>query len=181
MLALGFHFRRRRAARLPISLSGLSIVSGDKSKMSQLHDSSSKTEEEFSAMMRGELVARDPLEDVWSAFLLLSQFGREDGSGGVDVRAGIEVKHKGGSSAKSQVQGGKDGCLNASDYECHDGMEEWAPITLQGVHRACKMFDVRLSKEELACMMGSGAGAHGGVGVMDLPRFIRIMQRSPWY
>ena len=112
---------------------------------------------EFSAMMKGEETAHGPLEDVWSAYRVLSRLGRAE-------------------AAAADWHADWPGAAGAAGAGAAAG--EWAPITLEGLQRACRRFDVRLGDEELRYMVGEGGGSGGGVG---LRRFAQMMGRSPWF
>ena len=51
-------------------------------------------------------------------------------------------------------------------------------VTLGGLRRACRRFDVRLSEDELRLMMEDSVAAGGA---MDARGFLLIMGESPWF
>ena len=110
--------------------------------------SQSITLEEFTALMKGELISSDPLEGVWAAFSTLS---------------------RGEVAAPGEWLGG-------AGAEWGDGS---GVITLDGLRRAVREFDVPMSEEELRFMMAE-ADRDGG-GSIDRDEFMNIVARAPWY
>jgi Ca2+-binding EF-hand superfamily protein len=137
MFALGFQ---------PTSLAG---DGGSKRRGSLLNAISENgqaiTLEEFTLLMKGELIGNSPLEGIWSAFTTLSQ-----------------------------------DCQNAAGLVQVSGEEEgWGFVTLNGLRRACREYDVRLTEEELVCMM-EDVDADGD-GTVDKEEFLNIMRHAPWF
>lgn len=129
--------------------------------------SGSVTLKEFSALMKGEADGSDPMRDVWAAFHVLSRLCRQhhSASGGRAAAGG------------SNVEGDGSGCCGGGSAG------EWAPVSLEGLRWACQQFEVRLSEEELSCMVKELGGGGGGLkgGVVTLWQFAQIMGRSPWF
>ena len=94
-------------------------------------------------------MGRSPLEEIWAAFSVLSQ-AESLGLGWV-------------APPVSKTEDGAD----------------WGHVTLEGLRRACKEFDVRMSEQELA-FMHKEADADGG-GTVDRSEFMLIMDHSPWF
>ncbi len=107
------------------------------------------TLDEFTAMMTGEVVGLGPLEAIWSAFCALS---RSDNL--------------------------SDGLAALSESYCK-GDDGWGTVSIHGLKRACKEFDVKLTDEELQCMISETDS--DGNGVVDRKEFMRIMKNAPWF
>jgi Ca2+-binding EF-hand superfamily protein len=103
--------------------------------------------EEFTLLMKGELICSSPLEEIWAAFSTLSE--------------------------DSSVAAGK---LPGEDA---GGQEGWGSVTLDGLRRACREFDVRLTEDELICMMEEVDV--DGDGSIDKEEFLNIMRNAPWF
>ena len=104
---------------------------------------------EFTALMKGELMGRSPLQEIWAAFSVLS---RAESLGEGWVAPPVSTEASGA---------------------------DWGDVTLEGLRRACKKFDVRMSERELA-FMHKEADIDGG-GTVDQAEFMRIMDNSPWF
>ena len=109
----------------------------------------SLTLDEFTALMKGEIMIASPLDAIWAAFSELSQNGDEN-----DGPASVTKQSK-----KSKVP--KD------------------VVTLDGLKRACQVYDVKLSEQELKEMMDE-ADEDGG-GYVDRNEFMNIMHNTPWF
>ena len=116
-----------------------------------LDGSNTVTIEEFTLLMKGELTGRGPLEEIWAAFSVLS-------------RADTVLTPGWTAPGVSQTQ---------------SGHEDWGRVTLDGLRRACREFDVRLTEAELTMMMGEVDS--DGDGSIDREEFMRIMDRAPWF
>jgi Ca2+-binding EF-hand superfamily protein len=104
---------------------------------------------EFTSLMKGELMGRSPLEEIWAAFSVLSK---------------DETLHEGWvAPPASATKSGTD----------------WGKVTLEGLRRACKEFDVRMSEQELEYMHKEADVDSGGS--VDKNEFMRIMDNSPWF
>jgi Ca2+-binding EF-hand superfamily protein len=107
------------------------------------------TIDDFTALMKGELVARGPLEEIWAAFSVLSN---------------------------------KDTVLTpgwtAPEAPSSEG-EDWGRVTLDGLRRACREFDIHLVEAELQMMMDEVDADKDGF--IDREEFMRIMDWSPWF
>jgi centrin-3 len=57
--------------------------------------------------------------------------------------------------------------------------EGWGSVTLEGLRRACREYDVRLTEEELVCMMEEVD--IDGDGTVDKEEFLNIMRHAPWF
>ena len=106
------------------------------------------TVEEFTAMMKGELMIANPLETIWAAFTALSLAGEH---------AGIHkpVLNQGCSSQRGTL------------------------VTLEGLKRACREYDVVMSDGELKVMMDEIDT--NGSGTVDREEFMQIMHNTPWF
>jgi calmodulin len=104
---------------------------------------------EFTSLMKGELLGSGPLEEIWAAFSVLSKAETLD-VGWV-------------APPVSKTQNG----------------EEWGHVTPEGLRRACKEFDVRLTDQELAFMLQEADMDSGGT--VDRAEFVRIMDNAPWF
>jgi Ca2+-binding EF-hand superfamily protein len=147
MFALGFQPSGRRMGssfqkkRQGLSETLLDRIDSDGSRSISLP--------EFTSLMKGELMGRGPLEEIWAAFSVLSK-AETLGSGWVAPP------------------------VSKTEYG-----EEWGHVTLDGLRRACKEFDVRMSEKELAFMLKE-ADVDGSMTV-DRAEFMRIMDNSPWF
>ena len=111
--------------------------------------SKSITLEEFTALMQGDLTCNGPLDQIWTAFSVLSQ------------------------TDKSLAEGGTAPGKSAS------AKEEYGSVTLDGLKRACREFNIRMSGEELRFMMEEvDTDKNGSV---DRDEFMSIMYRAPWF
>jgi centrin-1 len=102
--------------------------SGNDAKQSQ-----PLTLDEFTALMKGEIMIASPLDAIWAAFSELSQSGAE-----------------------------MEGSAAVSEQSCRKKKEPMDVVTLDGLKRACLEFDVKLSDEELKDMMDEADGDGGG-------------------
>ncbi len=112
----------------------------------------SLTLDEFTALMKGEIMIASPLDAIWAAFSALSQGSAE-----------------------------KEGISASSEQSRRKGKEPLPAdvVTLDGLRRACQEYNVRLSDEELKSMMDE-ADSDGG-GYVDRHEFMSIMQNTPWF
>ena len=55
----------------------------------------------------------------------------------------------------------------------------WGIVTLEGLRRACREFDVRMNETELAFMMQEADSDNDGS--VNKAEFMRIMENSPWF
>ena len=150
MLALGF----KTSNHIQAAGSSQNILKSDMdSDLKKIDRDGSKTItlDEFTAMMTGEVMGIGPLEALWSAFSALTC---TDGVGNNLAASAISE----GSSRD------KDG---------------WGTISLDGLRRACKIFDVKLSEEELQYMISETD--IDGNGVVDKEEFMLIMANAPWF
>jgi centrin-3 len=151
MLALGF----KPSSRLRKSGSSTNLLKVDlqkaQSDLEKIDRDGSKTItlDEFTAMMTGEVVGLGPLEAIWSAFCALS-------------------------CADSLKEG-----LAAISKSCSKGEDGWGTVSIHGLKRACKEFDIKLTDEELHCMISETDT--DGNGVVDKSEFMRIMKNAPWF
>ncbi len=104
---------------------------------------------EFTSLMKGELFGRGPLEEIWAAFSVLS---------------------------KAETLGV--GWVAPPVSKTGHG-EEWGQVSMEGLRRACKEFDVRLSEKELTFMLKE-ADVDGSKTV-DRAEFMLIMDNAPWF
>ena len=104
---------------------------------------------EFTSLMKGELMGRSPLEEIWAAFSVLS-------------------------TAETLGEG-----WTAPPVSKTESGTDWGNVTLEGLRRACKEFDVRMSERELSFMHKEADVDHGGS--VDRAEFMRIMDNSPWF
>ena len=147
MFALGFQpSGRGRSARYQRKPTGqgqslLDTIDSDGSRSISLT--------EFTSLMKGELMGRSPLEEIWAAFSVLS---RAETLGEGWVVPPVSTTESG---------------------------TEWGKVTLEGLRRACKKFDVRMNDRELE-FMHKEADIDGG-GTVDRAEFMRIMDNSPWF
>ncbi len=132
MFALGFQ---------PASERNCDRISGQESRQVTLND--------FTSMMKGEMMITSPLDAIWAAFASLSS---ENNGDQVPATA----------SEKKQVS-------------C-DG---WGTVTIEGLRRACREFNILMSDEELKDMMGAADMDSGGT--VDREEFMRIMHHAPWF
>jgi Ca2+-binding EF-hand superfamily protein len=65
---------------------------------------------------------------------------------------------------------------SAMSQECNDG---WGTVSIDGLRRACKTFDVKLSEDELQYMI-SETDTNGN-GTVEKEEFMRIMENAPWF
>jgi centrin-3 len=103
--------------------------------------------EEFTLLMKGELIGSSPLEGIWSAFSTLSQ--------------------------DSQAAEGQQPWAAAGERE------SWGSVTLEGLRRACREYDVKLTEDELVCMMEEVD--IDGDGAVDKEEFLNVMRNAPWF
>jgi Ca2+-binding EF-hand superfamily protein len=103
--------------------------------------------EEFTLLMKGELIGSSPLEEIWAAFSTLS-----------------EDSHVAAGRLPEPDAGGRVG---------------WGMVTLEGLRRACREYDVRLTEDELRCMMEEVDA--DGDGTVDKEEFLNIMRNAPWF
>ena len=108
---------------------------------------------EFTSLMKGELSGRGPLEEIWAAFSMLSS------SETLDFEQGW--------------------MLPPVSNALSDKGDGWGIVTLEGLRRACREFDVRMSERELAFMMQEADSDNDGS--VDKAEFMRIMENSPWF
>jgi Ca2+-binding EF-hand superfamily protein len=59
------------------------------------------------------------------------------------------------------------------------GDDGWGVISIDGLRRACKMFDVKLSEDELQYMF-SEIDTNGD-GTVDRMEFMRVVKNAPWF
>jgi Ca2+-binding EF-hand superfamily protein len=111
------------------------------------------TLDEFTAMMKGGQMGHGPLDAIWEAFTTLSQVGAKAELAG----------------PQSEKQG--EDCISSDD--------DWGVVTLEGLRLACHQYDVRVSEEELQCLMDE-TDVDGG-GSIDRDEFMRIMYHAPWF
>jgi Ca2+-binding EF-hand superfamily protein len=104
---------------------------------------------EFTSLMKGELTGHGPLEEIWAAFSMLSRSESLE-EGWMATPVSQEVR-----------------------------VEEWGVVTLEGLRRACREFDVRMSEGELVFMMQEADSDSDGS--IDKSEFMRIMENSPWF
>ncbi len=149
MFALGFQ-PSESVHRKTLSLDGKKQHPGSK-LLDQIDSDGSQSISltEFTSLMKGELTGRGPLEEIWAAFSVLSSTGTLEEGWTAPVEE--HAQHADG----------------------------WGTVTLDGLRRACKEFDVRMSEEELKYMMEE-ADSDGG-GTVDKAEFMRIMENSPWF
>ena len=105
--------------------------------------------DEFAALMKGELTSHSPLEEIWAAFAVLSK-------GDTSLAAGW--------SAPSTSTSSK---------------EEWGRVNLDGLRRACRKFNFKVSEEELREMMGEVDRDRNGS--VDKEEFMHIMDKALWF
>ncbi len=115
-------------------------------------ESQSLTLDEFTALMKGEIMIASPLDAIWAAFSELSQSGAE-----------------------------MEGSAAVSEQSCRKKKEPMVRdvVTLDGLKRACLQFDVKLSDQELKEMMDEADGDGGGY--VDRNEFMSIMHNTPWF
>jgi Ca2+-binding EF-hand superfamily protein len=103
------------------------------------------TLEEFTSLMKGELMIASPLDTIWAAFAALSY-----------------CDEQGELQQKPVSRTGRN-----------------ALVTLDGLKRACRDYDVMLSDEELKIMMDEIDTNHSGT--VERKEFMRIMHNAPWF
>jgi Ca2+-binding EF-hand superfamily protein len=145
MLALGFkpskHILKSGSSQnLDLTLD-MEKIDKDKSKTITL--------DEFTAMMKGDVMGLGPLEAIWTAFSALSL-----------------SEHLGNGLA----------ALSESRSMGHD---DWGTVSIEGLRRACKQYDVKLTEEELQYMMSETD--LDGDGSVDKEEFMLIMKKAPWF
>ena len=194
MFALGFHppersgaarRKRKRALKQGAAangdLSSNSRLGGSVNKLGSVEslgstgsmdslDNTTVTLGEFTAMMKGELMGRGPLDAIWEAFTALSHEGATLKGAPADPahRSRTEIQ----SSMPSAV-----GVMGKADKNNSD--DDWGVVTLEGLRLACQRYDVRVSEEELRCLMDETDV--DGDGSINREEFMRIMYNSPWF
>jgi Ca2+-binding EF-hand superfamily protein len=145
MLALGFkpskHIQKSSSYQNLDSALDMEKIDRDKSKTITL--------DEFTAMMKGEVMGLGPLEAIWTAFSALSCSD--------DLSNGLAV-------------------LSETRSSGNDG---WGTVSIEGLRRACRHFDVKLTEDELQYMMIETD--LDGDGSVDREEFMRIMKKAPWF
>jgi centrin-1 len=91
------------------------------------------TLDEFTALMKGEIMMASPLDVIWAAF-----------------------------SALSRSSADMEGSATVSEQSCKKETEPRDVVTLDGLRRACQEYDVKLSDEELKEMMDETDKDGGG-------------------
>jgi Ca2+-binding EF-hand superfamily protein len=127
--------------------------SSNRIKGESAKDIKSLSLDEFTALMKGEIMIASPLDAVWAAFSALSQSSDE-----------IEEP------------------TPLTEQSCRRNKLKKVPmnvVTLDGLKRACQEYDVQLSEEELQAMMAE-VDTDGG-GYVDRNEFMRIMYNTPWF
>jgi Ca2+-binding EF-hand superfamily protein len=115
------------------------------------HQNKVVTLEEFTSMMKGELMIASPLDAIWAAFSTLSHWDDTDEQG------------------KMQTPVFKPACSRHQSNV----------VTLEGLKRACRAYDVMLSDEELKVMMDETDINRDGS--IDREEFMQIMHNAPWF
>jgi Ca2+-binding EF-hand superfamily protein len=156
MFALGFKsVSNNQTTRLTTPRSSANRTRKDLSELSMdkldKDGSNAITAEEFTALMKGELNGRGPLEEIWAAFSVLS-------------RADTVLTP---------------GWTAPQVAATQDSEENWGVVTLDGLRRACREFDVHLTEKELILMMDEVDTDKDGS--IDREEFMRIMDRAPWF
>ena len=149
MFALGFQPQGYQVSggkvksALESALDAVSESSSHQEKHGAINVDNTKpvTLDEFTALMKGEMIGRGPLEEIWAAFSELSH---------ADSRGLKRVDENG-----------------------------WGVVTIAGLRRACKEFDVRMTEEELNTALNDVDTDHDGT--IDRDEFMRIMDFSPWF
>ncbi len=72
-----------------------------------------------------------------------------------------------------------DNLCDGSAGSCSGGDDGWGIISIDGLRRACKMFDVKLSEDELQYMI-SEIDTNGN-GTVDRMEFMRVVKNAPWF
>ena len=121
------------------------------------------TLEEFTALMKGELTSRGPLEEIWGAFSLMSQGSTATGSGANQRSISTDIQLQASARRRSSL----------------GGMDEWGSVTLDGLQLACKEFNVKMTAEELKYMIKEIDLDNSGS--IDRDEFMQIMDAAPWF
>ncbi len=116
------------------------------------------TLEDFILIMKGEKSGTCQNEDVWLSFSVLSQsaLGRR-GDNVRDILGSFSF-----SSSRAAVVRKDKACIDLDDLK-----------------QACHEFELRLTEEELVYMMSEAD--YDKSGSVDIHKFMRIMQRTPWF
>ncbi len=109
------------------------------------------TLENFISIMKGEKSGRCQNEDMWLSFSVLTGYGR----GGERLGSALPL-------LKTNLDS--------------DAMPV---IKLDALKHACHEFEVRLTEDELTFMMDEAD--YDNSGSVDIHKFMRIMQRTPWF
>jgi calmodulin len=112
------------------------------------HKNKAVSLEEFTSMMKGEVMIASPLDAIWAAFSTLSHCDQE---------------------GEKQKPVSKQACSR----------QRGSVVTLEGLKRACRQYDVMLSNEELKVMMDDTD--RNGNGYVDREEFMQIMHNAPWF
>jgi Ca2+-binding EF-hand superfamily protein len=132
------------------------------------------TLDEFTALMKGEMMGRSPLDAIWDAFTALSH------EGAVAKSAPTKSAHSSQSGKTCEhTAATAPGCVKEPEEAKGISDDEWGVVTLEGLRLACHRYDVRVSEEELQCLMEETD--IDGSGSIDREEFMLIMYHAPWF